>query len=188
MKTKISIILKSPWFWFVGAGYILRIVFMPITGQHDVMFMPWMTHYINLGHFNLYAFLNERFGNIVIQRVGGVWAPYPYGYFLFTAGWLEFLEKLGLVDLVNWESIWQVAHPARLVFLFKAAYLPFDLCIGYILYQTCGRVGLALWAWSPAAIYTSFMMGQNDIYATTFAVAGTYTASKAIQIASEDRS
>ncbi|MBP1467860.1 hypothetical protein EYB53_019245 [Candidatus Chloroploca sp. M-50] len=181
MKRTISIVSKSPWFWLIAAGYMLRIMVMPITGQHDVMFMPWMTHYINQGHFNLYAFLYEKFGDIVMHSPG-VWAPYPYGFYLFTAGWLEFLEKMGLVDLTAWDSVWQVSHPARYVFLFKAAYLPFDLVIGYILYKTSGRVGLALWAWSPTVIYTAFMMGQNDIYATTFAVAGTYAASKATQI------
>ena len=71
-------------------------------------------------------------------------------------------------------------HPARLVFLFKLAYLPFDLSIGYMLHRLSGRIGLALWAWSPAAIYTPFMMGQNDVYATAFAVMGVYTASKAL--------
>ncbi len=161
---------------------------MPVTGQHDVMFMPWMSHFINLGHFNLYAYLYEKFGSIVLERAGGVWAPYPYGFYLFTAAWLEVLEKLRLVDLSTWDSIWQVSYPARSVFLFKAAYLPFDLCIAYILYRTAGRLGLALWAWSPAAIYTSFMMGQNDIYATAFAVAGIYAASKAVWMRSEDYS
>jgi len=186
MKSTISIVSKSTWFWVVVAGYMLRIVVMPITGQHDVMFMPWMTHYINQGHFNLYAFLYEKFGSIVMQRPG-IWAPYPYGFYLFTAGWLGFLEKIGLVDLASWNSVWQVSYPARYVFLFKAAYLPFDLVIGYILYRTCGRVGLALWAWSPTVIYTAFMMGQNDIYATTFAVAGTYAASKATQITTQSQ-
>lgn len=178
MKRTIRTVLKSPWFWIIAAGYALRIMVMPITGQHDVMFMPWMTRYINLGHFNLYAFLQEEFGELATQRPM-VWAPYPYGFYLLTAGWLEFLEKIGLVDLVSWSTVWQVSHPARYVFLLKAAYLPFDLLIGYILYRTCGRIGMALWAWSPTAIYTPFLMGQNDIYATAFAVAGTYAASKA---------
>jgi len=165
---------------------VLRIIVMPITGQHDVMFMPWMTHFINQGHFNLYAFLHERFGDIVMRRPA-VWAPYPYGFYALTASWLEFLGKLRLLDLATWDSVWRVPHPARLVFLFKAAYLPFDLAIGYILYRVCGRIGLALWAWSPAAIYTPFMMGQNDIYATAFTVAGVYAAAKSIQITSQEQ-
>ena len=117
-----------------------------------------------------------------------VWAPYPYGFYLFTAGWLELLSKLSLVDLDTWQSVWNVSHPARLVFLFKLIYLPFDLGIGYILYKVCGHMGLTLWAWSPLAIYTPFMMGQNDIYPTAFAVAGTYAASKAIQITYQNQS
>lgn len=176
---------KSPWFWCILGGYTLRIIFMPVTGQHDVMFVPWMTHFINLGHFNLYSYLYERFGDVVM-RSPAVWAPYPYGFYLFTSGWLELLEKLRLIDLKGWDLIWGVQHPARLVFLFKAAYLPFDLSIGYLLYRTAGRLGLTLWAWSPAAIYTPFLMGQNDVYATAFAVAGIYTAAKSIQVSPLD--
>jgi hypothetical protein len=185
-RSRIGHVLKSPWFWVIAAGYTLRIAVMPITGQHDVMFMPWMTHYINQGNLNLYAFLYEKFGDIVMQRPA-VWAPYPYVHYLFTAGWLEVLEGIGLLDLADWESVWQVSQPARWVFLFKAAYLPFDLGIGYLLYRTSGRIGWALWAWSPLAIYTPFMMGQNDIYATAFAVAGAYAASKAIETRSENQ-
>ncbi len=185
MKKLIHRILKSPWFWLILAGYILRIIVMPITGQHDVMFMPWMTRYVNQGHFNLYAFLYEKYGSIVMRRPG-VWAPYPYGFYIFTAGWLGLLEQLGLVDVVTWERVWQIAHPARYVFLFKLAYLPFDFGIGYMLYRAYDRMGLTLWAWSSLAIYTPFMMGQNDIYSTAFAVAGTYAAMKAIQVASQN--
>lgn len=187
MKRSTGILLRSPRFWFIVAGYILRIIIMPVTGQHDVMFMPWMTRYINQGHLNLYAFLYEKYGNIVMQSPA-IWAPYPYGFYLFTAGWLELLSKLSLVDLDTWQHVWEVSHPARLVFLFKLIYLPFDLGIGYILYKVCGYMGLALWAWSPLAIYTPFMMGQNDIYPTAFAVAGTYAASKAIQITRQNHS
>lgn len=174
--------LRSPWFWFIAAGYMLRIFFMPLTGQHDVMFMPWMTHFINQGHFNLYAFLFDKFGDIVMHRPG-VWAPYPYGFYAFTAGWLEFLDRIGAWNLDNWDSIWVVLNPARSVFLLKAAYLPFDLMIGFVLFRVGGRLGLALWAWSATAIYTPFMMGQNDIYATAFATIGIYAAARSIQIA-----
>lgn len=30
--------LRSPWFWGIIGGYVLRIVLMPITAQHDVLF------------------------------------------------------------------------------------------------------------------------------------------------------
>jgi len=185
LMNKIRALLKSPWFWAVGVGYLVRIVFMPATGQHDVMFMPWMAHFINLGHYNLYAFLHNEFGNVILTREAGVWAPYPYGFYLFTSGWLEFLEKTGLVQLISWDAVWEVANPARYVFLFKTAYIPFDLCIGYLIYRVTGRLGLTLWAWSPVALYTPFMMGQNDIYATSFAVMGTYAASRALRKDSE---
>lgn len=179
--------VRSSWFWLVVMGYMLRLLMMPLTGQHDVMFMPWMSRFINLGHLNLYSFLYESFGEVVM-RSPAVWAPYPYGFYIFTSGWLGLLEKVGAVNLVAWNSIWQVSYPARYVFLFKLPYLFFDLLIGYILYRTSGQSGLALWAWSPAAIYTPFMMGQNDIYATALSVMGVYTASRSSRIALRTRS
>ncbi len=157
---------------------------MPITGQHDVMFMPWMTHFINLGHWNIYSYLSSTYGDIVMHQPA-VWAPYPYGFFFSTALWIGLWDKLINLNLLNWNAIWQVAQPARYVFLFKLAYLPFDFAIAYFLYRTAGRFGLILWVWSPAVIYTPFMMGQNDIYATAFCTAGIYFAAKSIDLQNE---
>ncbi|MCB0115222.1 MAG: hypothetical protein KDD84_14070, partial [Caldilineaceae bacterium] len=179
-------LIRSPWFWVILSGYLLRILLMPVTGQHDVMFMPWMTQYINQGHFNLYAYLHEQYGDVIMQRPG-VWAPYPYGFYLLTAGWLAVLDKLGAVDVNAWPAVWSVSHPARAVFMLKLLYLPFDFAIGYFLLKASGRLGAALWAWSPLAIYTPFMMGQNDIYATAFAVAGVYVAAKGLGASGQDQ-
>jgi hypothetical protein len=176
----------APCFLLALAGYLFRLAVMPLTGQHDVMFMPWMTHYINLGNFNIYAYLYKTFGERVMHKPA-VWAPYPYGFYAYTSLWMEMLKMLGLVNLSSWDSIWEVAFPARLVFLFKAAYIPFDLVIAYVLYRTTGGLGLALWAWSPAALYSPFMMGQNDIYATAFAVAGVGAAAKSLRLNLQDK-
>lgn len=170
---------RSAFFWLVVLGYLARIFFMPITGQHDVMFMPWMTHFINLGNFNLYNYLFETYGQVVMVRPG-IWAPYPFGFYAFTSIWIGFLEKVSGLNLAAWNSIWEVSHPARQVFMLKLAYLPFDLAIAYFLYRYAGRKGILLWAWSPVAVYTPFMMGQNDIYATAFSTAGIYFASREI--------
>ncbi len=165
----------SPWFVLIAAGYLLRVAVMPLMGQHDVMFMAWQAHYLAQGHLNLYAYLHRTFGDIVVQRVPP-WAPYPYGYYTLTAAWQVLLDRIGLISLQGWDRIWEVAHPARSVFLFKLAYLPFDFAIGcLLLWAGGGRRGMmawALWAWSPIALYTPFLMGQNDIYATACMVAG----------------
>ena len=178
MRSRLDRAVRSPWFWLILLGYLLRLVLMPITGQHDVMFMPWMTRFINQGHLNLYSYLYKTFGEVAMQRPG-IWAPYPYGFYALTAAWLAVLDLAGAVDLSSWNTIWGVSYPARSVFSLKLLYLPFDLGIGYIMFRTGGKVAFTLWAWSPAAIYTPFMMGQNDIYATFFAVAGVYAATKA---------
>ena len=182
-RRKLGTNIRSKWFWIIFTGYFLRILVMGTSGQHDIMFMGWQAHFINLGHTNLYLFLSERFGEIVSRPI--VWSPYPYGFYAFTSIWLFILEHLHLIDLANWASPWETYHPARTIFLFKSAYLPFDLLIGYLLYHNggrrIGRVSWGLWAWSPIAVYTPFLMGQNDIYPTAFMVAGIYSAARSIR-------
>ncbi len=170
---------SSPWFWLVLAGYGLRILLQPFSAQHDALFMPWMTHYLALGHWNLYAYLYDTFGPGVVQGPF-VWAPYPYGFYLYTAGWLTLLDRLHLIHLASWDQVWGVPHVARYLFLAKLAYLPWDALIAFLLYRLGGKCALALWAWSPLAFYTPFIMGQNDVYATALSVLGTYAAAQAV--------
>lgn len=173
---------RSRWFWLIFGAYALRLLLAPLAGQHDVMFMAWQAHFINLGHLNLYAYLHRAFGDTVLGPI--VWAPYPYGFYAYTAGWLWLLERLQVVDLAQWSAVWEVAHPARLVFFLKLAYLPFDLGIGYLLSRCGGRraspLAWALWAWSPLAVYTPFLMGQNDLYAVAALTAGVFGAYRAL--------
>lgn len=180
-KGEISNVTHNPWFWVIFSGYLLRIVFMPLTGQHDVMFMPWQAHFMIVErNWNVYALLHRLFGDIVMNRPG-VWAPYPFGFYSLTAVWEWVLNGLHLINIAGWNQIWEVAQPARYVFLFKLIYLIFDLVLGWTLYKTAGVKALALWAWSSAAIYTPFLMGQNDIYPTAFTAFGLYTASLAVK-------
>ena len=175
--------LRSSYLWLIVSGYLVRIALMPVTGQHDVMFMAWQANFVTQGHLHVYEYLYEQFGEAVMSHPA-VWAPYPYGYYVFTSLWVTLIKGLGLVDLAQWQGIWEVTRPARVVFLLKLAYLPFDVLIGYVLYRAGGRIGgtlsWALWSWSPTAVYTPFMMGQNDVYATALTVAGLYAASRSI--------
>jgi len=168
----------------IACAYLLRLLVMPTMGQHDVLFMPWMARFVAQGHWNLYAFLRERFGDLVMTSPG-VWAPYPYGCWATLAAWIAALDGVGLVDLAHWGGVWEVAHPARLVFLCKAPALALDLAVGYGLFRLGGggrrgRTAWLLWAWSPAVLYTAFMMGQNDMYCTALMFGGALAASKAI--------
>jgi len=172
---------RSTALWLIVGAYLLRLVLMPVTGQHDVLFMPWLARLVAQGHLNLYAHIYERFGHMVMQGPA-VWAPYPYGFWAWTATWFRALDALGLVHLAEWDAVWSVARPARTVFLAKLAYLPFDVGIGFLLSRLVGgHDGLAAWAtwaWSAAALYTPFMMGQNDVYATASVVAAVYLAAR----------
>jgi hypothetical protein len=126
--SSIKRVITSPLFWPVNSGYALRIALMPVTGQYDVMFMPWMTHFVNRGHFNLFALLFDEFGEVVMQRPV-VWAPYPYGFYSFTATWLEFLQSMRVLDLTILSSVWQVPYRVWSVFLFKLWYLTACPCL-----------------------------------------------------------
>jgi hypothetical protein len=185
-RTTLIIVLKSPWFWILLSGYILRLFVMPLTADHDAMRLPWIAHAINLGNLDIYNYFYDKFGEIVLAPQD-IWTPYPSGLYFFTAGWLEVLERFNLVDLVSWDVIWQVAQPARYLFLFKAAYLPFDLAIAYLLFRTSGPLGAGLWAWSPVALYGPYMLGQPDIYPVAFACAGAFFAAKSVRHVAANR-
>lgn len=161
----------------IGSAYVLRILMMPITGQHDVLFMPWMTQYLSIDSPNIYANLHIKFGDDVLKHPA-VWAPYPYGFYALTALWSQVVEVIGRYDFQTWETTWQLENPARLVFYFKLIYLPFDFLILYLLFSKISKLSALLWAWSPVAIYTPFMMGQNDIYATACSVVAIWTFSR----------
>ncbi|MBA3468263.1 MAG: hypothetical protein H0T53_01340 [Herpetosiphonaceae bacterium] len=173
---------QHSWFLLIAAGYLLRLVLMPTTGHHDTLFMPWHAHFISQGHWNVYEYIHQTYGDGVLRVP--VWAPYPYGFYAFTAFWAKVFNSVGLLDMANWPWPWIVAQPARLAFLFKLLSLPFDLVIGMILAQVGGKQrGLlmwALWTWSATVLYM-VMMGQNDFYPTAFMVAGLYLAYQAVQ-------
>ena len=174
---------RHSWFLLITFGYLLRLVLMPTTGHHDTLFMPWHAHFISQGHWNVYDYVHQAYGDVVLRVP--VWVPYPYGFYAFTAFWAKAFASVGLLDIASWPWPWIVAHPARLAFLFKLLSLPFDLATGIILSRVGGkRRGLmmwALWTWSATVLYM-VMMGQNDFYPTAFMVGGLYLASRAIQL------
>lgn len=150
---------------------------MPLMGQNDVMFMPWMTAYLSIDNLNIYSTLHNEFGDVVLKEPA-VWAPYPYGYYALTAAWIHFTQLFSGIDLSTWYWAWGVTDPARHVFYFKLLYLPFDCLILYTLYTKIGALAGQLWAWSPVAIYTPFMMGQNDVYATALTVVAVWSLNR----------
>ena len=175
--------IQNPWFWLIFSAYFLRIVLMPVTGQNDSLFMPWQAHFILSGHFDVYAFLHQQFGEKVISPT--TWAPYPYGYYGVTAGWLWVLQKLHLINLTGWDSSWSIMHPARVLFLMKLPYLVCDIAVGALLFRLLGgsRRGVlawAAWAWSATVFYL-LMMGQNDLYPVALTTLGLFCATRSIQ-------
>jgi hypothetical protein len=174
-------VLHSPFFWIIFSGYLLRLLVMPLTGQHDVMFMSWHTHFIlTENNLNIYNLLYAKYGDLVLTRPG-VWTPYPIGFYLTNAIWLSFLNKVNLIQINGWDSIWVVAQPARYVFLFKLPYFFIDLALGVTLARLFGLRSWSLWTWSTIVIYTPFLMGQNDLYPTACVAWGLCAASVAVK-------
>ena len=167
----------APLGWVILAGYLARFLLMPLTSQHDALYMPWHAHFVAQGHFNVYDYLYTTYGPGVIEVP--VWAPYPYAFYAYTAFAAKIYDLLGLIDLQAWPTTWEIAHPMRVIFLFKLLYLPFDILIGWLLQRVAGRLAWALWAWSPTAFFM-LAMGQNDVYPTVAMVLGTYLVSRAL--------
>jgi len=66
--------LRSSYLWLIVSGYLVRIALMPVTGQHDVMFMAWQANFVTQGHLHVYEYLYEQFGEAVMSHPA-VWAP-----------------------------------------------------------------------------------------------------------------
>ncbi|XSG77458.1 hypothetical protein ACP8Y2_10660 [Herpetosiphon llansteffanensis] len=183
MKYRLGSLPKlAPLGWIILAGYLARFLIMPLSSQHDALYMPWHAHFVAQGHFNVYEHLYTTYGPRVIEMP--VWVPYPYGFYAYTGFAAKIYDLLGLIDLQAWPSTWEIANPMRAVFLFKLLYLPFDLLIGWILQRVAGRLAWAMWAWSPTALFM-LAMGQNDVYPTAAMLLGTYLVSRALAVSEQ---
>jgi len=175
--------LRTGWFVLVAAAYLLRLILMPMTGHNDLLLPAWKAHYINQGHWNIYAYLAQR------DEVGSVAtdhppAAYPYGFYATTAGWLEVLRRAGLISFDGWSTQWAIPSRAWWFLLLKLPYLASDLAIGILLFHTApaGRrlLAWASWAWSLSGAYL-LLMGQNDLYPTLFTAGAAWLGGRALQ-------
>ncbi|MBI2939041.1 MAG: hypothetical protein HYY04_01280 [Chloroflexi bacterium] len=174
----------TAWLPWLAAGALIRLLLMPTTMHNDTVWMPWMAHKIVEGHWNVYQHLLDTYGDRVLRPV--VWAPYMPLYYLVTAAWTGFLRVLGIVDVGQWtfQPQWEIPGFHRSIFLVKALYLPFDLAIGWALGRLvpADRRSLvwALWGLSPVTLVSAYMMGQNDLMATSFVVLATLAGTQAM--------
>lgn len=166
------------WIRWLIIGLVVRLILMPITMHNDTVWMPWMAYKIVEGHWNVYQYLFNTYGDQTLHPV--VWAPYMPLYYLVTAAWTGLLKLLGIVDVGQWSfdtHSWYIPHYLISIFMMKALYLPFDCTIGWAVSRMVrpGRRAIvwAMWALSPVTLVSVYMMGQNDLMPTTFVVLAT---------------
>ncbi len=156
---------------------------MPITSQNDLVLTAWKSHYINQGHWNIYAHMTELYEarNFVNPHPA---AAYPYGFYALTAAWLETLRLAGLISYEGWTTQWAITNRALWFLLLKLPYLAADIVIGVLLFKSArsrhGPLAWATWAWSGSAAYL-LLMGQNDLYPTLFAVLATVLGAQSLR-------
>lgn len=160
--------------------YLLWLVLMPLTGQYDLMLNAWQAHHVNKGYWNLYAHLSQT-NNFAVP--GHPPAPYPFGFYLLLAGWIELLHALRLADYTAWRSpLVLLEFPATLLAL-KLPYLATHLATGILLFKAAPLgwrwAALTLWAWSLSPAYL-LLMGQNDLPLALSMTAATLLSAQAL--------
>ena len=176
-------LLRVGWFVLIAAAYLLRLSFMPLTAQNDLLLMAWKAHHINQGHWNIYAYLAGPHDERDVVN-GHPPAAYPYGFYAAMAGWLEVLRRAGFIDFGGWNTQWAIPSHAWWFLLLKLPYLASDLLIGIMLFRAArpgrGLLAWAGWAWSLSGAYL-LLMGQNDLYPTLFTVGAAWLGGRALQ-------
>ncbi|MDW8055023.1 MAG: hypothetical protein RMJ86_10850, partial [Anaerolineae bacterium] len=171
-----------------------------------LMLNAWQAHHVNKGYWNLYAHLSQT-NNFAVP--GHPPAPYPFGFYLLLAGWIELLHALRLADYTAWRSpLVLLEFPATLLAL-KLPYLAAHLATGILLFKAAPLgwrwAALTLWAWSLSPAYLLLMvrtrtphplrsqawslspaylllMGQNDLPLALSMTAATLLAAHALSM------
>lgn len=177
--------LDRPWIPWCILGLSLRLILMPTTMHNDTVWMPWMAFKMVEGHWNIYQYLNDVYGDQTLHPV--VWAPYMPLYYVVTAAWTGLLKVLGVVDVGQWSFSsrgWIIPGFLRSIFWMKLLYLPFDGAIGWSLSRLVPqeRRGIvwSLWSLMPVTLVSAYMVGQNDLMPTLFVVLATLVGTQAL--------
>lgn len=188
MKTSL---LKKWWFWPLVFGLILRLIVMPITLHPDLWGQSIASYFFAYeGKLNIYDYLlNLPHDNPLSQnfsvRFLYIYPPMMY----FTQGLLMFLgrpfaDSSFIPFLIgNVSNIYSYKGLMSQLFWLKLPYLFLDISLAFVLANIFNdankkKIAFTLWMFNPVAIYTSFMMGQNDILPVFFSVLALYFAFK----------
>lgn len=179
---------------------LLRLLLMPFTIMEDIMEISWLSSFILQGHVNVYVYYFQRFQTIYFPpgTYGTIAAQFPPISYLFEAGYLFILEKLGIFSFptfwaqlqsgmacympCNGMTLMPTLDANRFFFIVKLPYLAFDI-LGLVmllgvLEKKYRRAGAAAWMLNPFILYISYGWGQTDIIAASLTAVALYFAKR----------
>jgi hypothetical protein len=166
-------------------SYLIKIIFVPLTSQNDLLLIFRRAYFISQGQWNIYEYMSQPGIYEKYTVSGHPPASYPYGVYLFAAAWLELLRLIGLVTYEGWTAVWGLPSRSLWFLLLKLPHVVADILIGSVLLRLFapqrGLIAWALWSWSFTVAYLLFM-GQYDLYPTLFVALAAYLGSCSIAI------
>ena len=180
MKLKLT---KNWWFWPFVVGILLRLIVMPITFHPDFLAQTITSYFFShKGIINIYDYLislpagNSLAQNFSIQYIY-IYPPLMY----FSQGILNLLVRpFTDSSFIPWviENVSNIYIKDTLsyhLFIYKLPYLIIDLIAGVLLSNIFSelkkkKIAFLLWMLNPLAIYTTFIVGQNDLLPVVFTI------------------
>ncbi len=182
--------MKKFFLKWILIGLALRLILMPLTVHPDIRAIDfgaylisqkgeWLTFYDHLSRLGP--------GNLFVTIYGldlFIYPPLAYlipGVFMFFLGPLYnfSFNNLFLLDI---GATYHAMILFKTLFLLKLPYLLFDFLLAFLLYrlftQKKAEIAFKLWMVNPLTLYTTFAMGQIDIFPTLMIVAALFFAFK----------
>lgn len=93
----------------IAAALIVRFLLMPFTIQSDIIEQSWITHFVALGHINVYVYYHDLFGTDMFPPTNTpivVAAGFPPLFYLLYGLYMVLMRSLGIF---NFFSSWDFA-------------------------------------------------------------------------------
>ncbi len=170
-------------------GILIRLILASITLHPDIIMFHLSGRLVGSGNLlNIYDYIGRLPASDPLTRIFPpnlyIYPPAVFVFFGYVSNTLSSIIPAAIHNSLTYNlhevlGNWQLNI---LLMLFKAAYLPFDIGIAFLLtkFFTDRRskfLAFVLWMFNPVAIYATYMMAQFDIIPTFFAVLALYLVS-----------
>lgn len=180
-------IAKSWWFPWLMIGLALRLILMPFTVHPDIRAFDLGAYLISqkgelLTFYDHLAHLSPD--NPLLKNFPADFFIYPPLSYLVPAAFMAVLAPLynfpfNDVFLQSMEMAYQKIEFYQTLFLLKFPYLFFDFLLVYLLCRIFsgekGKLAFKFWMINPITLYTTFAIGQIDIFPTLLVVAALFS-------------